>query len=291
MAASCAPCVRRNPAGDGVTFHAGEGVGTVTRAGLQIPPGEPAINPVPRQMMRQAVEEIAAEAEAGPGRRDHHRHPGRRGAGGEDAQSAAGHRRRALDPRHHRRRRALQLRRLDPLDPSRHRRGAGGRARPRRGRHRLDLGAGGPAALRPGRDGAARHGRFRRRDAEIPAPAPGPAPVPRRRLRQARQAGAGPSRPALGALAPGSGGCWRASPPGTARRPPWRQRSPAPTRPGRASASRPMPASRWPISWRGRRHRSAARWSARTCRGRGDRGRPAGADRRAGRRAGEPPGC
>ncbi len=51
--------VRRAPPGAGVTFHAGEGVGTVTRAGLQVPPGEPAINPVPRQMMRAAVAEIA----------------------------------------------------------------------------------------------------------------------------------------------------------------------------------------------------------------------------------------
>lgn len=52
--------VRRAPPGTGITFHAGEGVGTVTRAGLQVPPGEPAINPVPRQMMRAAVAAIAA---------------------------------------------------------------------------------------------------------------------------------------------------------------------------------------------------------------------------------------
>ena len=50
--------VRLLPAGSGLVFRAGEGVGTVTRAGLPIPPGEPAINPVPRKMMRMVVEEI-----------------------------------------------------------------------------------------------------------------------------------------------------------------------------------------------------------------------------------------
>jgi cobalt-precorrin-5B (C1)-methyltransferase len=52
--------VRNGPAGSGIAFHAGSGVGTVTRPGLQVPPGEAAINPVPRQMMREAVAEIAA---------------------------------------------------------------------------------------------------------------------------------------------------------------------------------------------------------------------------------------
>src|SRR6201987_3716718 len=54
--------VRLGAPGTGVTFHAGEGVGTVTRPGLPIAPGEPAINPVPRQMMRGAIAEIAAAA-------------------------------------------------------------------------------------------------------------------------------------------------------------------------------------------------------------------------------------
>ena len=44
--------------GDGVEFSAGEGVGTVTKPGLIIPPGEPAINPVPRRMIAQAVREV-----------------------------------------------------------------------------------------------------------------------------------------------------------------------------------------------------------------------------------------
>ncbi len=43
--------------GKGVTFKAGEGVGMVTKPGLPIAVGEPAINPVPRQMM---MAEIAA---------------------------------------------------------------------------------------------------------------------------------------------------------------------------------------------------------------------------------------
>ncbi|MEZ5775727.1 MAG: cobalt-precorrin-5B (C(1))-methyltransferase [Hyphomicrobiaceae bacterium] len=51
--------VRAGAPGSGVTFRAGEGVGTVTRAGLPIAPGEPAINPVPREMMRTAIAETA----------------------------------------------------------------------------------------------------------------------------------------------------------------------------------------------------------------------------------------
>ena len=44
--------------GAGITFRAGPGVGTVTKPGLPIPPGEPAINPVPREMMRDEVEAL-----------------------------------------------------------------------------------------------------------------------------------------------------------------------------------------------------------------------------------------
>ncbi|SMC61106.1 cobalt-precorrin-5B (C1)-methyltransferase [Fulvimarina manganoxydans] len=53
--------VRSGKAGAGLSFHAGEGVGMVTRDGLPIPPGEPAINPVPRQMIREVVEALAGE--------------------------------------------------------------------------------------------------------------------------------------------------------------------------------------------------------------------------------------
>jgi cobalt-precorrin-5B (C1)-methyltransferase len=56
--------VRAGAPGSGVTFRAGEGVGTVTLAGLPIPPGEPAINPVPRSMIRAAIAEVAAAGNA-----------------------------------------------------------------------------------------------------------------------------------------------------------------------------------------------------------------------------------
>jgi cobalt-precorrin-5B (C1)-methyltransferase len=45
----------------GVRFHAGPGVGIVTRAGLVVPVGEPAINPVPRKMMQEHLAELASE--------------------------------------------------------------------------------------------------------------------------------------------------------------------------------------------------------------------------------------
>ncbi|MCL4163102.1 UNVERIFIED_CONTAM: hypothetical protein GTU68_020530, partial [Idotea baltica] len=47
--------------GGGIRFHAGEGVGTVTLSGLPIPVGEPAINPVPRQMIEQTLRAVAEE--------------------------------------------------------------------------------------------------------------------------------------------------------------------------------------------------------------------------------------
>lgn len=45
----------------GVRFVAGAGVGTVTRPGLVLAVGEPAINPVPRQMMREHLQRLADE--------------------------------------------------------------------------------------------------------------------------------------------------------------------------------------------------------------------------------------
>lgn len=53
------------PVGHGIRFAAGPGVGTVTKPGLPLPVGEPAINPGPRKMMEANLRE-AAEALARP---------------------------------------------------------------------------------------------------------------------------------------------------------------------------------------------------------------------------------
>lgn len=47
--------------GEGITLEGGEGVGVVTKPGLPLAIGEPAINPIPRRMIARAV-----AAEAGP---------------------------------------------------------------------------------------------------------------------------------------------------------------------------------------------------------------------------------
>ncbi len=57
--------VFRAPPGAGVTFRAGEGVGVVTRPGLPLAVGEPAINPVPRAMIRDNIAEAARELGVG----------------------------------------------------------------------------------------------------------------------------------------------------------------------------------------------------------------------------------
>ncbi len=50
-----------------ITFCAGQGVGTVTRPGLAVPPGEPAINPGPRKMIREAIIEAMQQDDTGRG--------------------------------------------------------------------------------------------------------------------------------------------------------------------------------------------------------------------------------
>ena len=52
--------VRQGAPGAGVTFRAGEGVGTVTLPGLPLAVGEPAINPAPRRMMIDNLAEARA---------------------------------------------------------------------------------------------------------------------------------------------------------------------------------------------------------------------------------------
>jgi cobalt-precorrin-5B (C1)-methyltransferase len=49
--------VRLGKPGSGVAFQAGNGVGVVTKPGLPLAVGEPAINPVPRAMIRTAIAE------------------------------------------------------------------------------------------------------------------------------------------------------------------------------------------------------------------------------------------
>jgi cobalt-precorrin-5B (C1)-methyltransferase len=51
--------------GAGIVFRAGEGVGTVTRPGLPLAVGEPAINPAPRGMIREQIADLA-EANGAP---------------------------------------------------------------------------------------------------------------------------------------------------------------------------------------------------------------------------------
>ena len=51
--------VRPAPPGAGIVFRAGEGVGIVTRPGLSLAVGEPAINPAPRKMIAAMLNELA----------------------------------------------------------------------------------------------------------------------------------------------------------------------------------------------------------------------------------------
>lgn len=52
--------VRPAAVGEGLVFRAGPGVGTVTRPGLPLAVGEPAINPVPRAMIARTLDEARA---------------------------------------------------------------------------------------------------------------------------------------------------------------------------------------------------------------------------------------
>jgi cobalt-precorrin-5B (C1)-methyltransferase len=54
----CMVIAKVTAGGSGIRFKAGPGVGTVTKGGLPVPPGGPAINPVPRQMMASVIAEL-----------------------------------------------------------------------------------------------------------------------------------------------------------------------------------------------------------------------------------------
>jgi cobalt-precorrin-5B (C1)-methyltransferase len=58
--------VRVSASPGGVVFRAGAGVGTVTKPGLPIAVGEPAINPVPRAMMEEEVVALAVACDRAP---------------------------------------------------------------------------------------------------------------------------------------------------------------------------------------------------------------------------------
>ncbi len=51
-------CAKVSHGENGLRFFAGEGVGTVTKPGLPVAVGEPAINPVPRLMIDAAISEV-----------------------------------------------------------------------------------------------------------------------------------------------------------------------------------------------------------------------------------------
>lgn len=58
--------VKLSETGTGIRFFAGSGVGTVTKEGLPLEVGEPAINPVPRQMIQGVIEELCHQAGVSP---------------------------------------------------------------------------------------------------------------------------------------------------------------------------------------------------------------------------------
>ena len=50
--------IRLLPPESGIIFKAGQGIGTVTKPGLSVPAGEPSINPGPRQLVKNVVDEL-----------------------------------------------------------------------------------------------------------------------------------------------------------------------------------------------------------------------------------------
>lgn len=61
---SCTVCLMNGPGKGSVEIRGGQGVGMVTKPGLPVPPGEPAINPGPRKQLQKAVRECFLSAKA-----------------------------------------------------------------------------------------------------------------------------------------------------------------------------------------------------------------------------------
>ena len=89
----------------GLELDGGVGVGVVTKPGLGLELGGPAINPVPRAMITQSVGEAVDLSSTRRPRG--HLGSRRRADGPQDHQRQARHHRRDLDPRHHRHRPAV----------------------------------------------------------------------------------------------------------------------------------------------------------------------------------------
>ena len=158
--------VRLARPGAGLSFKAGEGVGTVTRPGLPLPPGEPAINPAPRAddprqsrggggaasaLGVDATVETSTPAARNIAERTAN---GRLGiVGGLSILGTTG----VVTP--------YSVLGLDLLDHERGGRRASERLRPYRRRDRGNVRGRYPCALWPARSCADRHGRFRRRPA------------------------------------------------------------------------------------------------------------------------------
>ncbi|MCD6307118.1 MAG: cobalt-precorrin-5B (C(1))-methyltransferase [Deltaproteobacteria bacterium] len=63
---SCTVLLKPGGHGNQVLLRGGKGVGRVTKPGLPIPPGEPAINPGPRKQLQKAVQECFLETGTAP---------------------------------------------------------------------------------------------------------------------------------------------------------------------------------------------------------------------------------
>ena len=137
------------PPGTGISFAAGEGVGTVTRAGLALAIGEPAINPGPRAMIRDALFDEADEnGLTPPDLTVTISIPDGENLAKKTMNAPAWNRWRPVDPGDDWDRHPLFLFIMDPFDPARDRRRARCRARPHRGHNRGNLRTRRPAALR-----------------------------------------------------------------------------------------------------------------------------------------------